>query len=141
MTGQVQGRGDGMIGALTISILPGLTYFASHYGMIFQPEQFWSLALLWSAPPLFICGLPGWDYVQQLIEEAVLEVSRGVGGKLLLVLVFMNHSLSLLASKYVACSSQCFSIPASQIVRWFRLKLSMGSHENERSGGLDYLCE
>lgn len=56
---QIQGRGDGMVASLTIILLPGLTYFAGHYGVIFEYEHFWSLALLWSLPLLFICGLPG----------------------------------------------------------------------------------
>lgn len=58
-TSQIQGRGDGMVASLTIILLPGLTYFAGHYGVIFEYEHFWSLALLWSLPLLFICVLPG----------------------------------------------------------------------------------
>ncbi|GMH37943.1 hypothetical protein BSKO_05827 [Bryopsis sp. KO-2023] len=57
-TSHLQGRLDGLIASITITFLPGFVYFVSHFDIIFESEHFWSLALLWSTPVLFICALP-----------------------------------------------------------------------------------
>lgn len=56
---RIQGRYEGAVSAIAICLFPLLVYIASHSGVLFESEHFWSVHLLWSVPTVFICALPG----------------------------------------------------------------------------------